>query len=163
MLKIFPSGDSSPAMNELYLTTSRILSESGDGSCVVSSNEWAGHARLGHVASTINACKEILDLQSELKLSLYFHVLCDDIYFASLMLKNYPACVFYTNNIVLSYSLFSGDFQQLFVRLFLRKHQWLRSIKISYPEISTDINILITDLVNNCGLLWNGKKIIIHN
>ena len=64
---------------------------------------------------------------------------------------------------ILSYSFFSGDSQQLFVRLFLRKHQWLRTIKISYPEISTDINILITDLVDN-KLLWNGKKIklIIH-
>ena len=34
---------------------------------------------------------------------------------------------------------------------------------ISYPEISTDINTLITDLVDN-RLLWNSKKIklIIH-
>ena len=31
-------------------------------------------------------------------------------------------------------------------------------MKISYPEISTDINILITDLLDN-RLLWNGKKI----
>ena len=40
---------------------------------------------------------------------------------------------YYTNNII-PYSLFSGDSQQLFVCLFLRRHQWLRTIKISYPD-----------------------------
>ena len=34
--------------------------------------------------------KRFLDLQSELKLSLYFHVLCDDIYLPSLIVEKLP-------------------------------------------------------------------------
>ena len=76
--------DTSPVMNELYLILqdyyqlyNYILFESGDG----------------HVASTVTVCKEIfrfLDFQSELKLLLYFHVLCDNIYFPSLIVEKLP-------------------------------------------------------------------------
>ncbi|XP_019849356.1 PREDICTED: fanconi-associated nuclease 1-like isoform X2 [Amphimedon queenslandica] len=37
--------------------------------------------------------------------------------------------------------------QQLLVRLYLRKHRWLRVDKLSYPEISNDLNPFLKELV----------------
>ena len=49
-----------------------------------------------------------------------------------------------------------GGEQLLFVRLFLRKHQWLRASKLSYPDIAPSLTPLLYALVHN-GLLTDGK------
>ena len=46
--------------------------------------------------------------------------------------------------------------QQLFVRLFLRKHIWLRAEKISYKDIAADLGPVISGLVQQ-GFLVDGK------
>ena len=48
--------------------------------------------------------------------------------------------------------------QQLYVRLFLRKHQWLRVAKFRYDYISEDLTPVITGLVGN-GFLCTGQFI----
>ena len=47
--------------------------------------------------------------------------------------------------------------QQLFVRLFLRKHHWIRVPKLSYPDISTDLSPLLHNLVRE-GFLCDGQN-----
>lgn len=39
-----------------------------------------------------------------------------------------------------------GPDQQLYVRLFLRKHNWLRASKISYEDIATDLAPILKSL-----------------
>jgi hypothetical protein len=39
-----------------------------------------------------------------------------------------------------------GPYQQLYVRLFLRKHHWIRISKISYPDIASDLSLVIRGL-----------------
>ena len=39
--------------------------------------------------------------------------------------------------------------QLLFVRLYLRKHRWLRADKITYPDIADDLVTCIKELVKN--------------
>ncbi len=46
--------------------------------------------------------------------------------------------------------------QQLYVRLFLRKHQWLRADKISYSDIAADLSPVLKALVHH-GFLMDGK------
>lgn len=43
--------------------------------------------------------------------------------------------------------------QQLYVRLFLRKHQWLRLAKLSYDRIAADLSPIATNLVQEGFLL----------
>ncbi|XP_072038420.1 fanconi-associated nuclease 1-like [Amphiura filiformis] len=40
----------------------------------------------------------------------------------------------------------SGPAQQLYVRLFQRKHAWLRAAKLDYPKIATDLKPVISEL-----------------
>ncbi len=49
--------------------------------------------------------------------------------------------------------------QHLYVRLFLRKYQWLRVDKISYVNIATDLSPIVTHLIQ-CGFLLNGDLIV---
>ncbi len=50
-----------------------------------------------------------------------------------------------------------GSDQQLYVRLFLRKHHWIRVSKISYEDIATDL-VPILDSLHQRKLLDNGEK-----
>ena len=45
--------------------------------------------------------------------------------------------------------------QQLYVRLFLRKHQWLRVAKLKYDRIAEDLTPITAGLVANA-FLSNG-------
>ena len=45
--------------------------------------------------------------------------------------------------------------QQLYVRLFLRKHHWHRSSKLSYSEIAGNLSPILSELCRQ-GLLING-------
>ena len=45
--------------------------------------------------------------------------------------------------------------QQLYVRLFLRKRQWLRVAKLKYDVIAEDLTPVVTGLVAN-GFLYAG-------
>ena len=47
--------------------------------------------------------------------------------------------------------------QLLFVRLFLRKHQWICVPKLSYPDIAADLSPLLRNLVQE-RLLYHGWK-----
>lgn len=49
--------------------------------------------------------------------------------------------------------------QQLYVRLFLRKHQWLRVAKLRYDYIAEDLTPVIAGLVAN-GFLFTGQLIL---
>ena len=49
--------------------------------------------------------------------------------------------------------------QQLFVRLFLRKHQWIRVPKLSYPDIASNLSPLLRNLVQE-GLLCDGQNYV---
>ena len=46
--------------------------------------------------------------------------------------------------------------QKLYVRLFQRKHQWVRKPKIVYDKIAEDLDPFLTELVSK-GLLIGGK------
>ena len=46
--------------------------------------------------------------------------------------------------------------QQLYVRLFLRKHHWIRASKLSYKDIAADLQHVIDGLVA-MKFLMNGK------
>ena len=48
-----------------------------------------------------------------------------------------------------------GVQQQLYVRLFLRKHQWLRVAKLKYDHIAEDLTPITAGLVANA-FLSNG-------
>ncbi len=43
----------------------------------------------------------------------------------------------------------------LFMRLFLRKRDWIRKNAIKYSEISDDMKLILCELVDN-GFLMNG-------
>lgn len=49
--------------------------------------------------------------------------------------------------------------QQLLVRLYLRKHRWIRVDKLSYPEISCDLGPSIEELVRR-NLLDDGTGLL---
>ena len=46
--------------------------------------------------------------------------------------------------------------QQLYVRLFLRKHDWLREEKLVYKDITSDLTPVIHSLVDK-GFLLDGE------
>ena len=46
--------------------------------------------------------------------------------------------------------------QQLYVRLFLRKHNWIRVVKLSYKDIAPDLTAIVQSLVDE-GFLLDGK------
>ena len=52
----------------------------------------------------------------------------------------------------------SGSAQQLFIRLFLRKHQWIVSSRIKYPKIASDLCPILQSLVHS-GFLQDGTYI----
>ena len=47
------------------------------------------------------------------------------------------------------------DGQKLYVRLFLRKHRWIRKSKIVYDDISCDLSSIL-DHVTSSGLIVDG-------
>ena len=47
--------------------------------------------------------------------------------------------------------------QQLYVRLFLRKHHWIRMAKLSYKDIADDLTDIVQALVDN-GFLLDSKN-----
>ncbi len=51
--------------------------------------------------------------------------------------------------------LYSEPQQKLYVRLFLRKHQWIRVEKLSYEDIATDLTPIVSGLIE-AGLLIGG-------
>jgi len=57
---------------------------------------------------------------------------------------------------VLVVSHLAGTCQQLYVRLLLRKHQWLRSAKLVYKDIATDLSPIIAELCK-ARFLVNGR------
>ena len=50
--------------------------------------------------------------------------------------------------IIESFTSLSFPAQRLFVRLYLRKHQWIRSNRIKYPDINDDLDPLIYELTH---------------
>lgn len=50
----------------------------------------------------------------------------------------------------------SDSQQQLYVRLFLRKHDWFRENKVVYKDIASDLAPVIHSLVDK-GFLLDGK------
>lgn len=47
--------------------------------------------------------------------------------------------------------------RRLYVRLFLRKHRWLRREKVSYPLIAADLKESLDELTE-IGFLFDGTK-----
>ena len=53
----------------------------------------------------------------------------------------------------------AGGEQQLFVRLFLRKHDWIRESKLSYEDIASDLSPIVQSLVDKRFLLDSKSKV----
>ena len=49
--------------------------------------------------------------------------------------------------------------QQLFVRLFLRKHDWIREAKLSYEDIASDLSPIVQSLVDKRFLLDSKSQV----
>ena len=56
----------------------------------------------------------------------------------------------------------SGSQQQLYVRLFLRKHDWVRGSKLSYKSIASDLTPVSQSLVEKGFLLDSEDSSSIH-
>ena len=60
--------------------------------------------------------------------------------------------------------IFAGPAQQLYVRLFQRKHAWIRASKLDYPKIAADLTPVIAELQSvqllQGGWLKNGSLYI---
>ena len=53
------------------------------------------------------------------------------------------------------------DGQKLYVRLFLRKHRWIRKSKIVYNEIACDLSSVL-DHVTTSGLIADGMFYVLE-